>query len=236
MAASLSQKLLFLVTPSYQPEKQTYLDLLRECVELREFRAAVFVWDRFAAKCGNPPEEAYLVMERLHSKTLPESSAVRVPLLQAGARTLAPRRRIHKIIKGWRQRKTNLVAAQYTAKARGLLEGNPKLKTMPRIPLAKELQKRCGVDFETARRLVTKLKQTGILPKETPKGGWVVPNKPRLSQFDWGKLGTAESDGSPGNPEETRGLGALFQKTKGEPIIKKKTHVRQTRLEAFFSS
>ena len=220
MSASLSHQLQLLVTPTYTPSPSTYIDLLRESVRLREFRAAVFIFDQIKSRGSTPTEEVYEILEQLHSKTLPESSGVRVPLLDPGAKTLAPRRRIHKIIKGWRQKKTNLVATQYLAKVQGFLGNQPEYKSLPRIKLARKIEKGCRIDFETSRRIVTKLKQTGYLPKDVKaggQGGQGGQGAPRMCNFDWGAI--QAQDKSPQSKEN------------GPPST---LGQRQTRLDRFF--
>lgn len=157
---------------SYRPELSVYRSLMEKCVNKREFRAAVYVFDKVLEEYKTVSEDIYLILERLHSKSLTESSTIEVP--STDKKTLAPRRRIHKIIKGWRQKKTNVIATQYLAKAKGFLDGNPAHKKLPRLSLARKLEKACHIEFETARRLVTKLKQTGYLPKDvnTPKSSF----------------------------------------------------------------
>ena len=185
---------------SYRPELSVYRSLMEKCVNKREFRAAVYVFDKILEEYKTVSEDIYLILERLHSKSLPESSTLVVP--STGKKTLAPRRRIHKIIKGWRQKKTNVIAIQYLAKAKGFLDGNPGHKRLPRLSLARKLEKACHIEFETARRLVTKLKQAGYLPKDA--------HAPK-SNFDWKKCSTSPLEIStplkpiPTTPTDTKG-------------------------------
>lgn len=167
MATELSHQLQLLVTPSYQPELSTYLKLLDRCVELHEFQAAVFVFDQIKSRGWTPTDMVYTTLERLHSKTLPEFTKVKVPIIDPGAKKLQPRRRIHKIIKGWRLRRTNQIVDKYLPKVKGFLECHSAYKSLRRVPLANHISYGCGLDFETSRRIVTKLRQTGYLPKES---------------------------------------------------------------------
>lgn len=177
MASDLSHQLQLLITPTYNPDISVYISLLRKSVELKEFRTAVFIFDQIKSRGWTPTEEVYQILEELHSKTLPESNKVKVPIVNPGAKTLAPRRRIHKIIKGWRMKQTNQISIQYLPKAKGLLECRPDYKRLPRIELAKKIANGCHLDFETSRRIVTKLKQTGYLPKDIAA--------PKVSSFNW---------------------------------------------------
>eukprot|EP00040_Diaphanoeca_grandis_P004289 m.27924 g.27924 ORF g.27924 m.27924 type:complete len:231 (-) comp15835_c0_seq1:1711-2403(-) len=167
MAASeLTEKLRLAMTPDYQGGNVEFLALLRQCVDQREFAAAVFVWDQLFVRGWKPIDAAYRLLEGLHSKKIQESKAVKVPHVTPQA--LAPRRRIHKIIKGWRIKQVNVGVFDYVDKAIDVLNTNPNLKTLHRHQLAKALRKLCNIaDLETARRLVTKLKQKKILPPKS---------------------------------------------------------------------
>ena len=184
----LSNRLQLLVTPSYQPELEVYLSLLTQCVKLREFRAAVFIFDQIKDTFQEIPENAYTILDPLHSKTVPESSQVKVPVLDPSAKTLAPRRRIHKIMKGYQIRQTNQTAAVYLPKVKGFLECHSNYKTLPRIPLAKRIATGCHLDFNTSRRIVTKLRQTGFLPKEDQ---CYIANQPK---YDWSQHTDSDVD------------------------------------------
>lgn len=194
----LSHRLQLLLTPTYHPDISVYLSLLKNSVELQEFRAAVFVFDQIKATSSVIPEEAYQVLERLHSKTLPESSRVTVPVLDPSAKTLAPRRRIHKIIKGWKLKQTNQVATVFIPKVKGFLECHSDLKTIPRIKLAKKIASGCHLDFETSRRIITKLRQTGYLPKETHDPGSNKPN------YNWDQHQNEVASNPPTHPPVQR--------------------------------
>lgn len=206
-----------LASPSYHPSMTHYEYLIGQCVAKRDFRAAVYVFDKILEGGVTPSEKVYLTLEKLHSKTLPESSTLAIPSEGLGQRKLAPRRRIHKIIKGWRQRKTNLVVKEYLTQARTFLDKNPQHKTLPRLSLARKLGKACQVDFETARRLVTKLKQTG----------YITNNQTACtSTFDWEKC----QDTSPNNTTRVNNVAASLATTSSLQT----QGLRQSRLDTFF--
>ena len=75
-----------------------YNALLSKLVQKREMAAVVFVYDMMKRHGVTPNHHTFSLIDRLHSKTVPENRTISVPQLQA--RSLQPRRRIHKIMKG----------------------------------------------------------------------------------------------------------------------------------------
>jgi pentatricopeptide repeat protein len=207
-----------LAKTNYQGNLKEYESLMGKCVNKRDFRAAVYVFDKILQHKIVPSETVYLTLEGLHSKSLPESSILEIPSDGMSQRKLAPRRRIHKIIKGWRQKKTNVVVKQYLDKARIFLGENPQYKTLPRLSLARKLEKACHIEFETARRLVTKLKQTGYITNNNQTDC--------KSTFDWKKC----QDTSPNN---TTGVNNVVASLATTPSFRTQG-LRQSRLDNFF--
>jgi len=140
-----------------------HCNLLQQTVALKEMKAAIFVWDRIFARGWTPTEQCYTILSKLHGKKTPESKNIRIPKT-GDTKTLAPARRIHKIIKGWNVKKTNVHVFDHVDKATKFFQANPDLIYLHRNVLSKKLTKECGIKSEVARRLVTKLKQKRVLP------------------------------------------------------------------------
>ena len=56
-------------------------------------------------------------------------------------------------------------ALKYLGKVKAFLDLNPEYKLLPRIKLAKKIEKGCQIDFNTARFIITKLYRDKYLVK-----------------------------------------------------------------------
>ena len=123
----------------------------------------MFVYDHMCKESKLKPNDlTFELIEKLHSKTLKESNTIKIPVVQ-GKRSLKPRRRIHKIIKGRSQASGYKEALKHADAAKQYLAANPELKALAqkqRITLAKKISKHCGVPLRCARHVVTHLKRT----------------------------------------------------------------------------
>ncbi len=144
-----------------------YHQLLERCVQGHEFAATVYVYDHLLAKGLKPEKETFQIIERLHSKTLPEKNTIY--LKPDGKKKLQPRRRIHKIIKGYHYSDNYNAAKVYIPKVKAFLAINLKYKQEPRIKLAKIISRGCHISFNDARYIITSLKREGFLPKDVVK-------------------------------------------------------------------
>lgn len=144
-----------------------YHQLLERCVQGQEFAATVYVYDHLLAKGLKPEKETFQIIERLHSKTLPEKNTIY--LKPDGKKKLQPRRRIHKIIKGYHYSDNYNAAKVYIPKVKAFLAINLKYKQEPRIKLAKIISRGCHISFNDARYIITSLKREGFLPKDVIK-------------------------------------------------------------------
>ena len=137
-----------------------FLDTLRMCVEQHEFAACVFVYDKYKKLNNNPPNEIYDIISKLHSKTLPESSTISLP---HNPNSLAPRRRIHKIIKGYNYTDAYRSIEKYIDSAKEFINKNKNLNTRDRIELSRKISKHCQCKEKEARLIVTKLKRINFI-------------------------------------------------------------------------
>lgn len=150
-------------------------ELLPQLAALGECKAVIAIWDELKSKRVVPSESAWAALETLHSRgkgKIPVGSLT-VPRRDArGKRTLAPGRRLHKIMKGRRMAARSESALQFVepaaawvaaerAKGRQLESAKG---SKARIALAKELQAELNLpSLEVARGVVTKLKQRKVV-------------------------------------------------------------------------
>ena len=83
--------------------------------------------------------------------------------LYSQKKQLEPRRRIHKIMKGYYYSANYENAKIYVPKVKAFLSINKEFKDQPRIKLAKTISKGCNISFNEARYLITSLKREGYL-------------------------------------------------------------------------
>ena len=144
------------------PSLDKYHSMLTECVKYREFAATVFVFDHLKSKGLTPTQTTFSIIEKLHSKTIPENS--NIVLKNDNVKRLKPRRRIHKIIKGHNYTGNYNNALIHLEKVKTYLNENPELKKIPdRIKLAKNISKKCNLDLRDVRYIITNLKKTKFL-------------------------------------------------------------------------
>ena len=74
-------------------------NLINECVMRHEMIAVVYIYDYIILNKYKPNIDTYTLINKLHSKTIKENRSLIIP--DNGKRKLEPRRRIHKIMKGY---------------------------------------------------------------------------------------------------------------------------------------
>ena len=157
----LQQAINILYLPKTCISLEHYHTILRQCVMANEFAATVFVYDHLANSCFTATDKTFKIIEPLHSKTLPENK--KLELKAELKKQLAPRRRIHKIMKGYYYSTNYENAKIYVPKVKAFLSINKEFKDQPRIKLAKTISKGCNISFNEARYLITSLKREGYL-------------------------------------------------------------------------
>jgi hypothetical protein len=172
-----------LYLPSYKLNLDGYHSLLQECVNNREFAATVFVYDHLLTNGFKANKTTFSIIEAIHSKTIPENNNIHLKLDLK--KKLAPRRRIHKIIKGANYSDNYESAKIYMPKVRAFIAINPELKTKGRIGLAKTISNGCHISFNDARYIITALKREGYLDKDImgAKNKGKNPNVKTLDNF-----------------------------------------------------
>jgi hypothetical protein len=141
-----------------------YNELLKQCVNYREMAAVVFVYDHMLKNRTKPNEATFKLIEKLHSKTIPESTNIYIKFQNSNS--LKPRRRIHKIIKGHNYSDSYNSALIHLNKVQKYLNENQQVKTLTnRHKMAKKISQNCDISIRDARYIVTKLKRTKFLTK-----------------------------------------------------------------------
>ncbi len=143
-----------------------YKSLITAAVNQKEFAATVFLFDNMKTNNLKPKEDIYTIINKLHSKTLPENKKIKLPI--DNKRKLQPRRRIHKIMKGHNNKEaydnaknnSNLVK-EYLLKHKEIAKMNN------RIVMAKKIKQNCDIDMKQIRFIITHLKRTKFFDQFT---------------------------------------------------------------------
>jgi pentatricopeptide repeat protein len=137
-----------------------YNNLIDNCTKYNEMEAVVYLYDHMIKNNIKPNEETYKSINRLHSKTIKENNQIYIKNLNRTKR-LAPRRRIHKIMKGHLYSAKYNNAKKHEEKVRQFLDNNNQYKMIikQRIKLAKIISKNCNIPFNDARFIITSLKR-----------------------------------------------------------------------------
>jgi hypothetical protein len=153
-----------------------YNNLLDKATKQKEFTTTVFIYDHMIEHNITPNEDTFKLVDRLHSKTVPESNTIRLNL--EAKKRLQPRRRIHKIMKGHNYSDKYGNAKQHVPEATELILKNPDYKYYHKIKLAKLLAKQLNIDISIAKVVVTALKRSKLV-----KCGESNPNGFNLDVF-----------------------------------------------------
>lgn len=143
---------------------EEYNLLIHACADLYEMNAVVFLYDNMKYHKIIPNNETYTYINKLHSKTCPEKNIIYIR--DDGKKKLQPRRRIHKIMKGYNYTENYIDALRHIDKVKNYIKSNPHVKEYPRIKLAKNIVKNCNISFNESRYIITNLKKTKFLVKK----------------------------------------------------------------------
>lgn len=142
---------------SYKLKLFDYNLLLDIATKQKEFTTTVFIYDHMLENNIQPNDYTFKLINRLHSKTIPENNSIRLPL--DIKRRLEPRRRIHKIMKGYNYSEKYNKAKEYIPKVIELLNKNNEFKNYHKIKLAKLISKELKIDQSLSKVIVTYLKR-----------------------------------------------------------------------------
>lgn len=143
---------------NYKLTLEEYNNLIKSCVNNYEMAAVVFIYDHMKNNNTSPNDETYNLISKLHSKTVLENNKIYIK--NQNVDKLQPRRRIHKIIKGYNYSDNYKNALIHLDKVKIYLDNNPDIKLYPRNKLADIISKKCSITFNDARYIITNLKKT----------------------------------------------------------------------------
>jgi hypothetical protein len=154
-------------------DAQAATGLLLDLAAAAECAAVIAVWDGLKARSVAPSDSAWTALDKLHSRGKGKIPAGRLTVASSssGGRTLAPGRRLHKIMKGRRlsarsdaAKSAMGPAVAWVAAERAKGRTFSVTSAKGRISLAKELRTALRLpSLEVARGVVTKLKQKKLL-------------------------------------------------------------------------
>lgn len=141
-----------------------YNNLLKQCANFNEMKAMVYVYDIMKKNNIQPDEYSFQQINKLHSKNIKESSCIIINCEKK--KKLEPRRRIHKIIKGYNYTKKYNKALNYKDRVINYLNNNKKLCLIDnRIKLAKIISVNINISLEDSRYIITHLKKINYFNK-----------------------------------------------------------------------
>lgn len=161
MLEDLKKEVYNLYNPDTKLSLNEYNNLIKLCVDINEMAAVVFIYDNMIENKISPDKNTYNLINKLHSKIIKESNNIYIKNQNIGK--LNPRRRIHKIIKGYNYSNNYNKALVNVNKVKEYIELNSYIKEFPRIKLAKLISKNCLISFDDARYIITYLKKTKFL-------------------------------------------------------------------------
>jgi hypothetical protein len=129
--------------------------------------AAVFLFDWLKAQKISPDDTTHAQMELLHGKKLKERTVLCMPV--TAGRKLAPRRRIHKIVKGRhvQQHYATAIATHKATVIAWLITQQPMILATTR-DAPKRIHKACKIPLADAKYVWTHLKRTKGIPAPVP--------------------------------------------------------------------
>ena len=133
-----------------------YHALLTKCVDKNEYAAAVFIYDTIKSNL-KPSNITYSILDKLHSKTRQLNNILKTPIKP---KSLHPRRRIHKIMKGYYYTEKYNKAIINTPLVKNIMADYPDiLHINNRIKMAKAIKNKCNLSLDDIRFIITHLKR-----------------------------------------------------------------------------
>ena len=138
-------------------------DLLKKCANIYELEAVVYIFDYMKQNKYTPNETTYKILDTLHSKNIPDKDTLNVP--NNGKTKLQPKRRIHKIMKGYyysKALKNKDIVINYLKNNEYNYDGKDKKKEKMLINL---LKLECKLPVSDIRHILTYLKRQKYFTK-----------------------------------------------------------------------
>lgn len=147
----LKNKIYILYDLNISYSLEEYNDLIKKCCDLYEMSAVVFLYDNMKYHKINPSNDTFKLINKLHDKKCQENNVILIK--DNGIKKLTPRRRIHKIIKGYNYRN----ALKDLELVKSYIELHPEIISYDRIKLAKHISNNCNIPFNNTRYIITNL-------------------------------------------------------------------------------
>ena len=138
-------------------------DLLKKCANLYQLEAVVYIFDYMKQHKYNPDNNTYKILDTLHSKKTQDKSNLIVP--KGSKKTLQPKRRIHKIMKGYNYSqalKNKDIVINYLTNHEYDYDGKDKIKEKNLINV---LKMACKLPVSDIRHILTYLKRQKYFTK-----------------------------------------------------------------------
>ena len=138
-------------------------NLLKKCANLYQLEAVVYIFDSMKQHKFKPNDETYKILNTLHSKKIPDKSNLIVP--KGSKKTLQPKRRIHKIMKGYnysKALKNKDIVINYLTNHEYDYDGKDKKKEKALINV---LKVNCKLPVSDIRHILTYLKRQKYFSK-----------------------------------------------------------------------
>ena len=143
-------------------------DLLKRCAAVYELEAVVYIFDYIKLNKYTPNENTYKLLDTLHSKKITERNNLIIP--SNNKRKLQPKRRIHKIMKGYnysKALKNKAIVINYLTNNEYTYDGKDKKQEKLLINI---LKAKCKLPVSDIRHILTYLKRTKqLFPKKLNK-------------------------------------------------------------------
>ena len=137
--------------------------LLKKCANLYQLESVVYIFDYMKQHKFKPNDETYKILNTLHSKKIPDKSNLIVP--KGSKKTLQPKRRIHKIMKGYnysKALKNKDIVINYLTNNEYEYDGKDKKKEKALINL---LKVNCKLPVSDIKYILTYLKRQKYFSK-----------------------------------------------------------------------
>ena len=147
----LKNKIYILYDLNISYSLEEYNDLIKQCCDLYEMSAVVFLYDNMKYHKIIPSNDTFKFINKLHGKKCQENNDILIK--DNGIKKLTSRRRIHKIIKGYNYRN----ALKDLELVKSYIELHQEIINYDKIKLAKYISKKCNIPFINTRYIITNL-------------------------------------------------------------------------------
>jgi len=143
-------------------DQSTYHQMLLTCAQLNEVRACIFIYDHMLSKKIKPNKLTIDILQIIHSKNIIVSDSLLT--YPPDPTKLNPKRRIHKIIKGYNYSESyNNACEKNLNNIKNYLDSNKPLKEFHKNKLIPIIAHQLLIPENEVRYVITKLKRIKYL-------------------------------------------------------------------------